>query len=162
MVLNLMDVMNNSGFKLPFEGIVQLDEEEFCGTVFNFGKGLSVKGRIENFSGDIELFAKAEGKGKTFCARCGAPVEFDIDYSFEERISNGEDDDSVVPKGYMLDIAPVVLANFFSNAETKYLCREDCKGICLYCGADKNKTDCGCAEKAVDARLSALDYWEFD
>lgn len=40
----------------------------------------------------------------------------------------------------------------------KPLCREDCKGLCPACGADRNVTECGCAPPPDDrwAALKAL------
>jgi uncharacterized protein len=38
----------------------------------------------------------------------------------------------------------------------KPLCREDCRGLCPNCGADRNLTSCACAEKTADPRLEVL------
>ncbi|MCD8187633.1 MAG: DUF177 domain-containing protein [Ruminococcus sp.] len=27
---------------------------------------------------------------------------------------------------------------------TKYLCKEDCKGLCMVCGCDLNESECDC------------------
>ena len=35
-------------------------------------------------------------------------------------------------------------------------CREDCKGICPHCGADRNEVDCDCEKKQIDPRFAAL------
>ena len=37
-----------------------------------------------------------------------------------------------------------------------YLCKEDCKGLCPHCGADRNETDCCCEKKQIDPRFAAL------
>jgi uncharacterized protein len=38
----------------------------------------------------------------------------------------------------------------------KPLCEEACKGLCLECGANLNKTQCDCAPRWEDPRLAAL------
>jgi uncharacterized protein len=39
----------------------------------------------------------------------------------------------------------------------KRLCREDCLGLCLKCGANRNTVTCGCQPSSEeDARLSPL------
>ena len=38
----------------------------------------------------------------------------------------------------------------------KPLCREDCRGLCPTCGANRNVTRCACPERAPDPRLAAL------
>ena len=42
------------------------------------------------------------------------------------------------------------------NVEGKYLCSEDCKGLCQHCGADLNEGDCGCSQENIDPRWAAL------
>ena len=46
--------------------------------------------------------------------------------------------------------------NFLMNVEGKYLCSEDCKGLCQHCGADLNEGDCGCSQENIDPRWAAL------
>jgi uncharacterized protein len=38
----------------------------------------------------------------------------------------------------------------------KRLCREDCRGLCLKCGANRNREDCGCVLEDTDVRLAGL------
>ena len=37
------------------------------------------------------------------------------------------------------------------------VCREDCEGLCMTCGADLNKATCACREAGKDNRWAALD-----
>ena len=41
------------------------------------------------------------------------------------------------------------------NWPMKVLCKEDCKGVCQFCGANLNEGQCSC-KKPVDPRLEAL------
>lgn len=38
----------------------------------------------------------------------------------------------------------------------KSVCREDCRGICPVCGADRNETPCDCAAEPTDPRWDDL------
>ncbi len=40
------------------------------------------------------------------------------------------------------------------------LCKETCKGICLQCGANRNRVTCSCSETFRDNRWKALDRVE--
>ena len=55
-----------------------------------------------------------------------------------------------------IDIDDIVANNFLMNVEGKYLCSEDCKGLCQHCGADLNEGDCGCSQENIDPRWAAL------
>ena len=41
-------------------------------------------------------------------------------------------------------------------AQIKILCDESCPGLCPKCGKNLNEGACGCPEKEIDPRLSAL------
>jgi len=56
----------------------------------------------------------------------------------------------------MIDLAPLARELSLLSMPTKVLCRPDCLGLCQECGANLNEGDCGCAEAAIDPRLSAL------
>nr|WP_295267812.1 YceD family protein [Veillonella sp.] len=36
------------------------------------------------------------------------------------------------------------------------LCQDDCKGLCVHCGANKNVSPCSCESFVVDPRLAVL------
>ena len=60
--------------------------------------------------------------------------------------------------GARLDLGEMVREQLYLTVPLKRLCREDCKGRCVRCGADLNAAPCGCPapEAEVDPRLAAL------
>lgn len=59
--------------------------------------------------------------------------------------------------GKTIDLDPVVREQVLLALPVSVVCKEDCKGLCPTCGADRNVQDCGHGEvKAVDARLAKL------
>ena len=45
---------------------------------------------------------------------------------------------------------------FILDMETKFLCKEDCKGLCPSCGKNLNLGPCGC-RKEIDPRFAVLE-----
>lgn len=101
------------------------------------------------------------------CERCLTPVEgaaseaVDLRFEPQADAEAGEvelreggldilefDGESVPLSDWLAEQASLALA-------TRVLCRPDCRGLCLRCGADLNAGDCGC-EPAVDARWTGL------
>ena len=122
---------------------------------------VSVKGEIVNIGDVLEFNAKAEGKLKAECARCLKPLEEDFSIEFTELLKNvdGEisDKDAVVLfEGNQVELSEIIRSNILVNLSTKYLCSEDCKGICPICGADLNESDCSCEKDYIDPRLEGL------
>ncbi len=55
-----------------------------------------------------------------------------------------------------LDLAGILWERLVLNIPSKILCSEDCKGLCPYCGANKNIVQCNCKKEMVDPRLEVL------
>jgi uncharacterized protein len=55
-----------------------------------------------------------------------------------------------------VDLAPLVRETMILALPTKPLCREDCRGLCPRCGANRNGGECGCRQEWSDPRLEVL------
>ena len=54
-----------------------------------------------------------------------------------------------------VDLEELARDAFILDMDTKFLCSEDCKGLCPGCGADLNAGPCKC-RRQVDPRLAKL------
>ena len=103
------------------------------------------------------------------CSRCIEPFEIPIDASFDlryvpqsENTGDGEreiGDDDLVTAFYrdgMLDITELLREQFQLALPMKPLCSDACRGLCPQCGANLNRTECGCAPVWEDPRLAPL------
>jgi uncharacterized protein len=55
-----------------------------------------------------------------------------------------------------LNVAALVETETSLALPMKPLCREDCRGLCPVCGANRNLTPCTCPPRPPDARLAVL------
>ena len=58
--------------------------------------------------------------------------------------------------GYNLDVDKLVFGEILLLIPGKTLCKEDCKGLCLRCGANLNEGECGCDRESLDPRMSVF------
>jgi uncharacterized protein len=58
-----------------------------------------------------------------------------------------------------IDLGEVVREQLYLALPMKPLCREDCKGLCPVCGANRNRETCTCQQEWVDPRMAALKEW---
>ena len=58
--------------------------------------------------------------------------------------------------GYNLDVDKLVFSEILLSMPRKNLCKEDCKGLCLVCGANLNIAECGCDRSVLDPRMSVF------
>ncbi|MBK5257335.1 MAG: DUF177 domain-containing protein [Vicinamibacteria bacterium] len=99
------------------------------------------------------------------CARCLAETPLLVDQELDlfflpesEALSEYDDEegaelqdrDLVVTfyKGDVIDLGAVVREHVLLAQPMKRLCREDCKGVCPTCGADRNLPACACPAPA--------------
>ncbi len=92
--------------------------------------------------------AKADASIETACARCTKPFVEHVSFAFSERFVKGEsdaaEDETYSYSGDELVLDKAVLDNLFLELPIAGVCREDCKGLCPVCGADRNTTQCDC------------------
>ena len=125
------------------------------------------KAHVER-SEDLSLHVRGHLRLKTSgpCARCLADTPLDLDQELDlfflpesktvaehddEEGAELQDRDLVVTfyRGDTLDLGGMVREQVLLAQPMKRLCREDCKGVCPSCGADRNLTNCGCPKEAI-------------
>ena len=124
------------------------------------------RGNIIKVMGDEEEMCSFEEnieKMQVHCARCMCEIEEIVEFKISEYLVReedaaqvSEDDDAVIFSGEKIDIDELILNNFLMNVSGKYLCSEDCKGLCPNCGKNLNLGECDCSDNEIDPRWAAL------
>ncbi len=162
MIINISEILKVYGGEISVDGDISLSDINFLGEDFVFETPLHIKGNIVNNGKALELNAVCTGVVKVHCARCMKELDQDVNFKVKEFFvqSDGENDDDdedvVFFEGYNIDVKDIVVNHFLMNVSGKYLCSEDCKGLCPKCGADLNLGDCGCKNDDIDPRWAAL------
>ncbi len=97
------------------------------------------------------------------CDRCLKSVETTVRFVIEQEVdltNNAVGDEEQEEKdyidGYNLDVDRLVFGEIMLSMPGKTLCKDDCKGLCLVCGADLNVAECGCDREVLDPRMSVF------
>ncbi|PYS86796.1 MAG: hypothetical protein DMF62_14670 [Acidobacteria bacterium] len=103
------------------------------------------------------------------CCRCLQPVSvsllLDFEVEFVDKEHFGVDGEHEIDPANLsadalesdqIDLNEVVREQLLLNLPERVYCREDCKGLCEICGANRNLKDCSCTDDAIDPRWSAL------
>jgi uncharacterized protein len=75
---------------------------------------------------------------------------------FDKALRDPENPDYFLLEDDKLDIDELLETNFILDMDSRYLCKEDCKGLCSRCGADLNEGSCSCTREK-DPRLAVLE-----
>jgi uncharacterized protein len=125
---------------------------------------------VERAGADVfRVTGRATTKLELECGRCLEDFQLPIDVSFELRyvpaIENAGEpereiaEDDLTTAFYRegsLDVIDMLREQFMLALPMKPLCTEACRGLCPECGANLNRTECGCTPKWEDPRLAAL------
>ena len=121
-----------------------------------------ITGKIANSGGVLVLEAQVDAEVKTACARCLKEIVLPVAFDFDETLvlsgqETDADADSVIFfEGKEIDVGEIVINNLLLNISSKYLCRDDCKGICPKCGKNLNEGSCDCDFFEIDPRWEKL------
>ena len=158
MILDLEPIFNNEGMVKEFSYELDLSEQELSG-VKPFSTPVRVSGSVGNHTGVVELSAKAEFVLDMDCDRCAKPIKLaltaDVFHTLVTSLNDEANDELLLIHALRFDLDPLVTEDIFLELPSKFLCSEDCKGVCPKCGKDLNTGSCSC-EKEIDPRLAAL------
>ena len=158
MRLNLCEIIEMPGSSLPFS--CELDTERLvCPAIKSFVSPPFAEGVIRNGAGVLTLTGTIKADMVCICDRCSVEFHCDKAIPLEVRLAadiSDEDDPEIFPlDGNWLDLSDLLETCFILSTETKFLCKEDCAGLCPICGKNLDDGPCGC-KKEIDPRLAAL------
>ena len=121
----------------------------------------------------VWVSAELDSESICACSRCLQEYRQPLRMTIEEESFPEQDLDAVdgaivldgnaatsdrvtVDENHILDLTEVVRQYAALNMPMKPVCRDDCKGMCLQCGADLNESACQCDDAPLDLRWGPL------
>jgi uncharacterized protein len=150
-------------FEAPFDEPREFAPRRYAETDVSSEAIVKVDLRLESFSGGLRARGIVEAPWHGICRRCSMPVLGLSNVQVNERYIDDrlpEDDEAYLLEGDFVDLAPLVHDAIFLDLPLAPLCREDCQGLCPYCGTDRNDESCDC-QGPVDPRWATLDVLRF-
>ena len=146
MIINLKQLFNIVGEKKDFSYSVAADELSGINGV-NFNSPVKVQGKLFNRAGVLFLKFSVDFTLLMLCDRCLREVEENYHFDFEHIVVpslSGDNDDYIVADGESINMNEIAVTDLLLQLPSKYLCSEDCKGLCMICGCDLNESECDC------------------
>ncbi|MFV0518885.1 MAG: YceD family protein [Lachnospirales bacterium] len=99
------------------------------------------------------------------CSKCLEEVCENLSLEILEKFSSDlaiiESDDEVISfTGQEFDIVEALFRNIILNIPQNVLCSEECKGLCIVCGGNKNLKDCNCVRVEPSVFDDVLKFFE--
>ena len=161
MTIDVSGILKELGGKVEVNGDVGIDGFEFNGSEYAFASPVRLTGSVANNGKALILRAKAEVTLLTECSRCLKDISVREAFRIEESFVRSEDaspdeEDAYIFDGGSITVDDAVRDNLFMNIKGRYLCSEDCRGLCPQCGKDLNDGECGCESEFIDPRWAGL------
>ncbi len=125
-----------------------------------FDSPINVEATAHNRASLISLELKCTFGYSRRCDRCGADTTEVTVMTFSHKLAqtlvDDSNDDYIETPDFNLELDDVVISDVLLSLPQKYLCREDCKGLCPKCGKNLNEGDCNCDRRQIDSRLEIL------
>jgi uncharacterized protein len=123
---------------------------------------------LRSFIGGISVDGTVRAPWEGVCRRCATPVGGELVIATSERFGVGagsgaradgaaDGSDDLYPIiDNTVDLGPLVRDAIVLDLPAAPLCRPDCQGLCMHCGADLNEGACSCVAPP-DPRWANLD-----
>ena len=153
--------------EIDYELPIVVDSEDIGSFLFGVGfpSPMKVRGDITNTAGYMRMTLDATLLYQAECARCLTPVSGEFTFSLEKTVATRElldgieedklDDYAIIEDGF-LDIDQQILDQLEMEFPSRFLCSDDCKGLCQRCGKNLNEGSCDCGKGEIDPRLAPL------
>lgn len=152
-----------------FEYLLEAQEIDLDSEDAELKNTVKVKGKLIKHIAQTDVEGTIGAHLEIECSRCLQKIDKDLEFAFEaafvtpenfteakEAELNAKDLDVSVIEGNEIDLTELVREQILLNLPEQVFCREDCKGLCEKCGANRNLIDCNCKEKEIDPRWAAL------
>lgn len=124
-------------------------------------------GEVTDSAGYMRLSLRITVPYSAECARCLERIEGEFAEDFErtvvargtvdeDKIEESIDEYAVLDENSCLDVDEEILETVSLLFPKKFLCEENCPGLCPRCGKLLREGKCDCPEKEIDPRLAVL------
>lgn len=153
--ISALDKAQEESFSFTFRAgeLDDIEEAALTGDVTVTGT-VTFTGRVYRVAGDVR-------SSRSFlCDRCLKETTEEVVYTFEEEFKRSDeeakDGEETLFAGDFIELGSLVRDTILAAQPIRNLCRPDCQGLCLKCGADLNEGECGCDRRSVNPKLAAL------
>ena len=150
-------------YELPLD----IGSEDTASYLFGVGfpSPMKVKGEITNTAGYMRMTLTMSVDYVAQCARCLKEVCGDFTLDLEKTVAprnllgdldeNKLDEYAIIEDGF-LDMDEQLREQLEMEFPMRFLCKEDCLGLCPKCGKNLNEGECNCDHKEIDPRMEPL------
>ena len=122
---------------------------------------LNITAKITNVGYRFLVEAAVKGEVEVKCDRCLHDFTYFFDFKFMENYADhlsqqDHDEEICLFSGDIIDITENVNAALILNLPLRFLCKENCPGLCPQCGYDFSQGKCDCKSDNINPAFIGL------
>ncbi len=166
MIIDLI-ILGSSPYEFDFT--LAPEEIDLDGEDAKLKRAARVAGKAVKHIAQTDVEGTISAELEIECTRCLQPIDREFEIPFKaafvtpenytqakEAELNAEDLDVSIIEGNEIDLTELVREQILLNLPEQVFCKEDCKGLCEKCGANRNLINCKCEETEIDPRWKGL------
>jgi len=158
--------------KVRFDETFQPGQLDFSGEGLEQASPLRATGSGEvlpHTGGEVRITGHLTVRMEAACDRClgraAFPLDGDFDLFYRPMAVIARDEEIEIHEGEVeigfyegggMELEDILCEQVLLALPMQRVCREDCRGICPVCGANRNERDCQCRAAAGDDRWAGL------
>lgn len=150
MKINLRDAFLLDRYEKTLEFQLSLEEDDPILNEAEFKENPKVRFFISAKYGLVHCETTIDLSFIGCCSRCLEPVEGDLHIENRRRMitdPDKEDENTIlIDPNFMFFPDEEARNQIILEFPERFLCKEDCKGLCPVCGCNRNLQDCGCED----------------
>ena len=159
MLFELKSVFLNNGEEEELSYQLDISDIDIDGA-FPFKSPVTVTATASNRASLVTLALNCRFDYQRSCDRCGEQCTVEQNMNFAHKLAqtlvDEGNDDYIETPDFTIELDEVVISDILLSLPQKFLCSDDCRGLCPKCGKNLNLGDCGCDKREIDPRLAIL------
>ena len=166
MKVNVAQVRYRIGENILFDLTEDFSAFDLGTEALSFSAPVHVQFQLTNTNKAVLVNGTIETELKAVCGRCLEPFNYVLNLPYQDEwVFQSQASEEILESALLLekddvDITERIFEQIVLALPMKFVCSENCRGLCLTCGANLNLTSCSCKEETVDPRFAALAKWE--
>jgi uncharacterized protein len=144
MKIDIADALQSEGEAFPARYTGPMAPVEYGEESFSFPEGVQVEAEYRFDGEGVTVTGSFKASTPVECARCLKPLDYPVSLKFAEYYSRQPEEGMYAYEGEEIDLAQMLGDNLVLSLPMRFLCREDCRGLCPVCGQDLSEGECGC------------------
>jgi uncharacterized protein len=142
--INIADALQSEGEAFAAQYTGPMPPIEYGEETYAFPDGVKVEAEYRFDGEGVTVTGSFEAVTPVECARCLKPLKHPVSLRFAEYFSRQPVEGMYAFSGEGIDLTDMLGDNMVLSLPMRFLCRQDCKGLCPTCGKDLNEGACGC------------------